>query len=57
MQKIIEEIDKNNDITLAELIILFELIISESALCKRLIKLGLTFKKRHSTQTGKNAPM
>jgi transposase len=54
MQKIVAEIDKNCDITLAELIDLFELIISESALCKRLIKLGLTLKKRRSIPTAKS---
>jgi transposase len=56
MQKIVGEIDKNSDITLSELIDLFELIISESALCKRLVKLGLTFKKRRSIPTAKNVP-
>jgi transposase len=54
MAEISARIKEQPDITLLEIIDEFKLPISESALCKRLIKLGLTYKKRHSTQTHKN---
>lgn len=47
MDKIVDKIKEIPDITLAELIDAFELVISVSALCRRLIKIGLTYKKRH----------
>jgi transposase len=54
MQAIVEKIKQQPDITLNELIEAFDLKISQAALCKRLKKLGLTFKKRHSIQVNKN---
>ena len=54
MDRIMLKIKEQPDITLAELIEEFELNISQSALCRRLKKLGLTFKKRHSIQMSKN---
>lgn len=54
MTKIINSIKERPDITINELIEKFDLKITESALCKRLIKAGLTYKKRHCTQTVKN---
>jgi len=45
------------DMTLLELIEEFNLPFTESTLCRRLIKRGLTFKKRHSTQMGENEKM
>jgi len=57
MEKILEKIKEVPDITLSEIVDEFELKISISALCRRLIKRGLTFKKRHSTPKSKNAKM
>jgi transposase len=57
MDKIVLRIKELPDITLEELIDEFNLNISKSALCRRLIKIGLTFKKRHSIQMSKNALM
>ena len=57
MAKVTEQIAKTPDITLKELIALFELPITESALSKRLIKLNYTFKKRLFTPLDENAPM
>jgi transposase len=54
MQKIVEEINKNSDINLVELINIFDLGISEQALSKKLKKLGFTFKKRRFIPTVKN---
>jgi len=53
MDKVVEKIRKQPDITLQELIDEYKLPISQSALCRRLRKLGLTFKKRRSIQTNK----
>jgi len=53
MGKVVEKIYEQPDITLQELIDEFNLAISHFALCRRLRKLGLTFKKRHSIQTNK----
>ncbi|MCL2477747.1 hypothetical protein [Candidatus Bathycorpusculum sp.] len=57
MTAIVTKIKQQPDITLNELIEEFDLKISQTALCKRLIKLGLTFKKRHYMQKGKNVLM
>ncbi|MDR0797892.1 MAG: hypothetical protein LBE70_04160 [Nitrososphaerota archaeon] len=46
MDKVIEKICEQPDITLRELIDEFNLPISQSALCRRLRKHGLTFKKK-----------
>ena len=56
MEKIILKIQECPDMTLQELIDEFDLGISQAALCKRLIKVGMSFKKRHSTQMDKNEP-
>jgi len=53
MDKVVEKIQEQPDITLQELIDTFKLPISQSALCRRLRKLGLTFEKRISIQTNK----
>ena len=57
MDKIIAKIKEVPDMTIVELIKEFELCISESALCRRLIKCGLTYKKRHSIQSPKSVKM
>ena len=57
MGKVVLKIKETPDITLLELIDEFDLPFSESALCKRLIKVGLTFKKRHSILTDENVKM
>jgi len=57
MDKVVLKIQEMPDMTLQELIDEFNLGISQAALCKRLIKLGLSFKKRHSIQTGKDGKM
>ena len=54
MDSIVSKIKECPDMTLLEIIDEFELKISESALSKRLTKLGLTYKKRRSIQTHKN---
>jgi transposase len=48
MSKVIEKIKEQPDIILRDLIDCFSLGISESALCRRLLSLGYTLKKRHS---------
>jgi len=53
MNKVVEKVREQPDITLQELIDTFNLPISQSALCRRLRKIGLTFKKRLSIQTNK----
>jgi len=45
MDKIVEKIQQQPDITLQELIDEFNLPLSKSALCRHLHKQGLTFKK------------
>ena len=57
MDKVQKKIKEQPDITLLELIEEFDLKISESALCKRLIALGLTYKKKRSTPKPKSAKM
>jgi transposase len=54
MEKIIERIKEIPDMTLSEIVDEFELNISVSALCRRLIKRGLTFKKRRFIQKNNN---
>ena len=56
-EQIKEVINKNPDITLAELIEELSLPITVSALCRKLQKMGLTYKKRPSTLKPNNAPM
>jgi transposase len=50
MEHVVEKIKEVPDMTLIELIDEFNLQISQAALSKRLIKLGLTYKKRRSIQ-------
>jgi transposase len=57
MNLVVAKIKETPDITLLELIDEFKLPISESALCKRLIKLGLTYKKRRFIQKHSNEKM
>jgi transposase len=57
MQQVLLEIHTTPDITLLELIDTCHLTISQSALCRRLKKLGFTYKKRHFTQKNKLAQM
>jgi len=57
MDKVVVKIQEQPDMTLQELIDEFKLGISQAALCKRLIKLGLSFKKRHSIQMDKSEKM
>ena len=57
MDKVVMKIQEQPDMTLQELIDEFNLGISQAALCKRLIKLGLSFKKRHFIQTDKSEKM
>jgi transposase len=57
MSLVVAKIKEIPDITLLELIDEFKLPISESALCRRLIKLGLTYKKRHSIQKRNSVKM
>jgi Transposase and inactivated derivatives len=56
MDQVVLKIKETPDITLLELIDEFSLPISESALCKRLIKLGFSFKKRQLIRQSKTAP-
>ena len=56
MSKVVNRIKIEPDVTLLEIIEDFKLPISESALCKRLIKLGFTYKKRLSIQKNKSEP-
>jgi transposase len=55
MSQVVSKIKETPDITLLELIEEFELTISESALCKRLVKLGYSFKKRQHIRQSKIA--
>jgi len=57
MDNVVAKIKEVPDITLLELIDELDLPISESALCRRLIRLKLPFKKRHSIQTDKSERM
>jgi transposase len=57
MNHIISYIGEHSDVTLRELIEIFSLPISESALCRRLINLGMRYKKKRSTPLGKNVKM
>lgn len=57
MDKVVAKIKEVPDITLHELIEEFQLPISKAALCKRLIKLNLTYKKRHYTRKHNNEKM
>ena len=49
MDQIVSKIKEKPDMTLIELIEEFNLPISQSALCRRLIKIGLTYKKNSSS--------
>jgi len=57
MGQVVLKVEEVPDMTLLELIEAFNLPFTESALCRRLMKRGLTFKKRHSTQMGENEKM
>jgi len=57
MDAVVEKIKEIPDITLLELIDEFDLPIGESALCRRLIGLGLPYKKRHFIQMDKSEMM
>ena len=57
MAQVVASIKKDPDKTLLELIEEFSLGISQSALCRRLIKLGLTYKKKRCIQMGRSAKM
>lgn len=57
MKLVVAKIEEIPDMTLLELIDEFNLPISESALCKRLNKLGLTYKKRRSIPKHKSEQM
>jgi transposase len=54
MDKIVARIKEQSDITLEELVEEFNLKISISALCRKLQKLNLNFKKRHYSQKSSN---
>jgi transposase len=55
MSQVVAKIKETPDITLLELIEDFHLPISESALCKRLISLGYSLKKRQHIRRNKIA--
>jgi transposase len=55
MQKIFDKIKQQPDETLQELVDEFDLNISISALCRKLQKSGLTYKKRRYFQAHKSA--
>ena len=57
MDKIVAKIKEQPDITLEELIEEFGLKISISALCRKLQKLNLNFKKRHYSQRNSRGMM
>jgi len=57
MIQVMKKIEESPDITLRELIEELDLGISEPALCKRLIKAGLTYKKRRCELKGKKEKM
>lgn len=57
LAKIRECVEKENDITLEELIEKLELPIKKSRLSKVLIKMGFSFKKRHFTLKNNNEVM
>ena len=57
IDKIIARIRVQPDITLEELVEEFNLNISISALCRKLQKLDLNFKKRHYSQKNNNEKM
>jgi transposase len=54
IKQVTEKIKEEPDITLLELIEEFNLKISQSALSRRLKKLGFTYKKRRSIQMGRS---
>jgi transposase len=56
MDQVVSKIKETPDITLLELIDEFGLPISASALCRRLIKLGYSFKKRRLIRRSKTVP-
>ena len=57
MDKIVAKIRNQPDTTLEELVEEFSLNISISALCRKLQKLNLNFKKRHYSQKISNEKM
>ena len=57
IDKIVAKIKEQSDITLEELVEEFDLKISISALCRKLQKLNLNFKKRRYFQKNSNEKM
>jgi transposase len=57
LNKITEKIREQPDLTLEEIIKIFHINISVSALSRKLIKLDLSFKKRRYMQKNNFAPM
>jgi len=57
MEKVVEKVKEQPDITLLELIEEFQLKVCQSALCRRLIKRGFRYKKRHYIQVAGNGRM
>ena len=57
MNQVITKIKDVPDMTLLELIAEFDLPFSESALSRRLSRLGFTYKKRRCTRTDRNEKM
>jgi len=57
LKKITEKIRQQPDLTLEEIIKIFHINISVSALSRKLIKLDLSFKKRRYMQKSNFAPM
>jgi len=57
MDKIIAKIKAQPDVTLEELVEEFNLKISISALCRKLQKLNLNFKKRHYSRRNSSGMM
>jgi transposase len=57
MDKIIDKIKEQPDITLEELVEEFDLKISISALCRKLKKANLNFKKRRFSRKSNNEKM
>jgi transposase len=55
--RVLAKIDEQPDITINELIALFELNISESGLSKKLCKLGYSFKKRQLIRRNRTEKM
>ena len=55
-EEIRKYIHAHNDATLEEMLEVLSLSLTVSGLSRHLDKMGLSYKKRHYTQTGNNAP-